>query len=103
MRSPATLADLVDIAPATVFVNLTSGLTAGEQVNTGGFTVETASQRDDLVIANAGTYTVLSSMIGDTDAVSTGTDRGVFTARLARTRGGIVEALAPEGIPTYNA
>ena len=98
----AVLADIADIASGTAFVNLTSGLTAGGLVDQGsGFTVETASGRDQLVIANAGTYLVTGTLIGSADAVATGVDRGAFRARIARERSTVVTGLAPEGAPTY--
>ena len=98
----ATLADIADIASATAFANLTSGLTAGELVNEGsGFTVETAASRDQLVITNGGTYLVTGAIVGSADAVATGVDRGTLRARIARERGGVVTGLAPEGTPTY--
>ena len=98
----ATLADIADIASGTAFANLTSGLTAGELVDQGsGFTVETAASRDQLVIANAGTYLVTGTLIGEVDAVSTGADRGLFRARIARERSTVVTGLAPEGTPSY--
>ncbi len=98
----ATLADIADVASGTAFANLTSGLTAGELVNQGsGFTVETAASRDQLVIANAGTYLVTGTLIGEVDAVSTGADRGLFRARIARERSTVVTGLAPEGTPSY--
>ena len=99
----ATLADLADIASGTAFANLTSGLTAGELVNQGsGFTVETAASRDQLVIANAGTYLVTGALSGDADASTLGTSRSVFRARIARERSSVVTGLAPEGAPTYS-
>ena len=99
----ATLADLADIASGTAFANLTSGLTAGELVNQGsGFTVETAASRDQVVIANAGTYLVTGSLSGDADASTLGTSRSVFRARIARERSSVVTGLAPEGAPTYS-
>ena len=100
----AQLADIADIAAATVFANMTMGLTAGEQVDSGsGFTIETdaVTSRDQLVITNAGNYVVMASLIGDIDIQTTGSHRGGFRARLARTRGVTVTALAPEGLPTY--
>ena len=99
----ATLADLADIASGTAFANLTSGLTAGELVNQGsGFTIETAASRDQVVIANAGTYLVTGSLSGDADASTLGTSRSVFRARIARERSSVVTGLAPEGAPTYS-
>ena len=99
----ATLADIADISSGTAFANFTSGLTAGELINTGnGFTVETASSRDKLVITNGGVYSVTASLIGDAEAVTTGNDRGGLRIRLVRTRGGVATALAPEGTPTYS-
>ena len=99
----ATLADIADIASGTAFANLTSGLTAGELVSQGsGFTVETASSRDQLVIANAGTYWVTAALAGDADASTAGTSRSVFRARIARERSSVVTGLAPEGSPTYS-
>ena len=99
----ATLADIADIAAGTVFTNYTSGLTAGELINEGSvFTVETASSRDKLVIANAGTYLVAAALIGDADVVTTGVDRGALRMRIARERSSVITALAPEGAPTYS-
>ena len=99
----ATLADIADIASGTAFANLTSGLTAGELVSQGsGFTVETAASRDQLVIANAGTYLVTGALSGDADASTAGTSRSVFRARIARERSSVVTGLAPEGPPAYS-
>ena len=99
----ATLADIADIASGTAFANLTSGLTAGELVNQGsGFTVETAASRDQLVVANAGTYLVMAALIGDADASTLGTARSTLRARIARERSGVITGLAPEGAPTYS-
>ena len=71
----ATMGDIADITGETsalsldpTFANITQGLTAGEVINVGGFTVETAASRDMLVSPVAGRFLIAGHFSGTVDS-----------------------------------
>ena len=98
----AALADIASIAQATTWSNVLSGLTTGEILNIGGFTIETVALRDAVIIATAGHYELSTTITGLASTSSAGTSRGVMLARFVRDRGGVDTVLSPQGTPSYS-
>ena len=97
------LANLTGLASAAGFVNITSGLVAGEAFNRGTFTVETAALRDKLVIPATGAYTLMAAVKGEMSGASSSTNRCWWHIRLMRERAGVAVQVGPEGTLGYGA
>ena len=95
------LANLTGLASAAGFVNITSGLVAGEAFNRGTFTVETAALRDKLVIPTTGAYTLMAAVKGEMSGASSSTNRCWWHIRLMRERAGVAVQVGPEGTLGY--
>ena len=95
------LANLTGLASAAGFVNITSGLVAGEVFNRGTFTVETAALRDKLVIPATGAYTLMAAVKGEMSGASSSTNRCWWHIRLMRERAGVAVQVGPEGTLGY--
>ena len=95
------LANLTGLASAAGFVNITSGLVAGEVFNRGTFTVETAALRDKLVIPTTGAYTLMAAVKGEMSGASSSTNRCWWHIRLMREREGVAVQVGPEGTLGY--
>ena len=95
----ATMGDVADITGeestltlVPTFANITQGLTAGEQINAGGFTVETAASRDKLVSAVAGRFQIAGRVSGTVDS-GNGNFRSWVQTRLMRERAGVATSI----------
>ena len=95
------LANLTGLASAAGFVNITSGLVAGEVFNRGTFTVETAALRDKLVIPATGAYTLMAAVKGEMSGASSSTNRCWWHIRVMRERAGVAVQVGPEGTLGY--
>ena len=98
----AAMANIASIAGGNNWSDVLSGLTASSLLNIGGFTIETASLRDVVVIPADGNYELSCTMTGLASDSTTGTARSTMVTRFVRERAGVDVALPPQGTPTYS-
>ena len=98
----AAMANIASIAGGNNWSDVLSGLTASSLLNIGGFTIETASSRDVVVIPADGNYELSATVTGLASSSTLGTARSTIVTRFVRERGGVDAVLPPQGTPSYS-